>query len=296
MNAEILLKKIAKIRVFSRDGERAPHKPLLLLLALANLQSGKPRLISYSETAPRLLRLIQDFGPSRSSYKPEYPFWYLVSDGLWDIPDKINLFESTKNKCPSKKEISNIDPAGGLPAEIYDFLKNNPKLMEKLADSILEQHFPESLHEDILSAVGFEKNQAESVNKKQARDPEFRNRILTIYQYRCAICGFDLRLGNTPICLEAAHIKWHQAGGPAVAQNGLALCSLHHKLFDRGAFTIDQSFKIKVSEHVNGSNGVEEWLHRYSGHSLKLPLSTDFYPSEKFTSWHVKEVFKAFKV
>lgn len=295
MNEDFLLNRVSKIRVFSKGGERAPHKPLLLLLALADLQSGKPRLINYSETSPRLLRLIQDFGPSRSSYKPEYPFWYLVSDGLWEIPNKAGLFESTKKRCPKKSEILTYDPSGGFPLEIFDFLANKPKLIEKLVDTILEKHFPESLHEDILSAIGFSKISNEPVNDRRARDPEFRNRILTIYQYRCAICGFDLRLGNTPICLEAAHIKWHQAGGPAIAQNGMALCSLHHKLFDRGAFTIDQGLRIKVSEHVNGSSGVEEWLHRYSGQSLKLPLSNDFYPSEKFTSWHVKEVFKAFK-
>jgi predicted restriction endonuclease len=59
-----------------------------------------------------------------------------------------------------------------------------------------------------------------------------------------AVCGFDVRLGNILIAIEAAHIKWHQAGGPDEERNGLALCSLHHKLFDRGVFTVSNSMSV----------------------------------------------------
>ena len=42
-------------------------------------------------------------------------------------------------------------------------------------------------------------------------------------------------LDQETLGIEAAHIKWHQAGGPDTEDNGLALCTLHHKRFDRGA-------------------------------------------------------------
>jgi predicted restriction endonuclease len=45
--------------------------------------------------------------------------------------------------------------------------------------------------------------------------------------------------------------------GPDAEINGLALCTLHHKLFDRGAFTLADDLKIMV-----------------------------------FVKWHVKEVFR----
>ena len=50
------------------------------------------------------------------------------------------------------------------------------------------------------------------------------------------MCGYDVRLGNRELGLEVRHIKWHQAGGPDTEVNGLALCVLHHKLFDCGAY------------------------------------------------------------
>jgi HNH endonuclease len=52
--------------------------------------------------------------------------------------------------------------------------------------------------------------------------------------------------------LEAAHIKWFQARGPDVVQNGLALCSLHHKIFDLGAFTVlPESHQIVFRRHLH---------------------------------------------
>jgi putative restriction endonuclease len=69
-----------------------------------------------------------------------------------------------------------------------------------------------------------------------------------------------VRLGDTLVGLEAAHIKWYQAGGPDAEVNGIALCSLHHTLFDRGAFTLSDSMRIQVSERAHGSTGFQEWL------------------------------------
>jgi len=53
--------------------------------------------------------------------------------------------------------------------------------------------------------------------------------VLRAYEYRCAVCGFDVRLGSVSIALDAAHIRWHQAGGPETESNGLALCVLRER-------------------------------------------------------------------
>jgi predicted restriction endonuclease len=36
--------------------------------------------------------------------------------------------------------------------------------------------------------------------------------------------------------IEAAHVRWHSQAGPDVVANGLALCALHHALFDLAIF------------------------------------------------------------
>ena len=72
----------------------------------------------------------------------------------------------------------------------------------------------------------------------RTRTSNFRNNVLRAYEYKCAVCGFDVKLGDTPIALDACHIRWQMADGPDELGNGLALCVMHHKLFDRGAFTL----------------------------------------------------------
>ena len=101
-----------------------------------------------------------------------------------------------------------------------------------------------------------------------------------------------MRLGLQPVALEAAHIKWHQAGGPDVEVNGLALCSLHHKLFDRGAFALSDKLEILVSDDAHGSAGFDEWLMRFHGEKLNFPQRQTYYASENFTRWHIREVFQ----
>ena len=76
--------------------------------------------------------------------------------------------------------------------------------------------------------------------------------------------------------------------------NGIALCSLHHKLFDRGAFTLSDQLKIRVSEHVDKTSvGFEEWLKQFDGQEINFPPRKHiYYPNEDYTGWHLKEVFK----
>jgi len=101
-------------------------------------------------------------------------------------------------------------------------------------------------------------------------------------------------MNNIPIALEAAHIKWHQAGGPDQEMNGIALCSLHHKLFDRGAFSLSRKFKILVSDHANGTTGFDDWLMKFHNKKISMPQSKNYYPLPDFINWHVKEVFKGY--
>src|SRR5262249_15556644 len=140
-----------------------------------------------------------------------------------------------------------------------------------------------------LSAVGL--SLAPSIVDRK-RDPQFRQKVLTAYEWRCAVCGFDVRLGSVSIALDAAHIKWHQAGGPAEESNGLALCVLHHKVFDLGAFTVNQEGVLLVSDQANGQTGFHEVLLRYHGTPVRPPQRPEWRPAPGHLRWHRKEVFK----
>ena len=99
-------------------------------------------------------------------------------------------------------------------------------------------------------------------------------------------------MGSITIGIEAAHVKWHQARGPDAVHNGVALCNLHHKLYDLGAFLIGADSRILVSEQVHGTTRFEEVLLRHYGAEAAQPVRSEHRPLPAFVDWHFKEVFK----
>lgn len=284
-----ITRKFESLRMWQRGDERAPHKPLLVLYAIGKLLRGENRLLPYAEVDKKLGDLLREFGPKRKVQKPEQPFWRLQNDGVWEIPgaDKVKL---SAGGDVSRGVLRRNEVVGGFTKNVALRLQSDHALALEIVQNLLDAHFPDSIHEDILQATGIELTLKSP--GRQKRDPNFRANILKAYEYRCAVCGFDVRLGLRPVALEAAHIKWHQAGGPDVEVNGLALCSLHHKLFDRGAFTLSNNLEVLVSDDAHGTAGFQEWLMRFHGEKLNFPQRQTYYPSEDYTRWHVREVFQ----
>jgi putative restriction endonuclease len=173
---------------------------------------------------------------------------------------------------------------------VREGLGRDPGLVSAVARTLLDAHFPPSVHEDIVAAVGLDLDAPPQV--RTARDRAFREAVLVAYQYSCAVCRVGVRLGDAPVGVEAAHIRWHASGGPDEVKNGLCLCSLHHKLFDRGALTLSpDGQQVWVSERANGQN-VERALGRFHGRKVARPNRVDDAPSPVFVAWHHKEVFQ----
>lgn len=288
-----ILDRFARVTVWRRGGERAPHKPLLILYALAALQRGEPRLIPFERIEEDVGRLLRNFGPPRAT-RPEYPFWHLQSDGLWVIPER-DVLQADIDAAPYRHNprltvIRSAKAHGGLEPSLYDILSSEPSLVNRIVTRILDDNFPPSVHQDILDAVGMP---WVTVGPRRSRDPAFRDTILRIYEHRCAVCGYDGQLENTDLGIEAAHIRWHAAGGSDSEDNGLALCSFHHKALDRGAMSLDDDRRILVSQHVRGSHGVAEWLLRFVGQQIRAPQAGESPPADHNIDWHRREVFRA---
>ena len=74
--------------------------------------------------------------------------------------------------------------------------------------------------------------------------------------------------------------------------NGLALCSVHHSAFDKGAIGIDDNLAVRVSGGINRSPMVEKLFWDCEGEKLFQPKDKTFWPAEKFIEWHQTQVFK----
>ena len=289
MDRAIVIQTFETLRQWRRPGERAPHKPLLVLYAIGRLLRDRVQLIPYSEIDETLGNLLREFGPSGSNYGTHYPFWRLQNDGIWEISDADQIRQTASGDA-LRSDLVRYDVSGGFLEDIALQLQNDSTLSFEIIHILLDAHFPSSLHEDILQAVGIEFPLP--IFNQQRSNINFRANILRAYEYKCAVCGFDVKLGASPIALEASHIRWRQADGPDIEINGLSLCSLHHKLFDRGAFTLSQQLEILVSDDAHGSVGFEEWLMRFHGEQISFPQRRSYSPHASFIDWHIREVFQ----
>jgi putative restriction endonuclease len=280
---------VAALRTWTRGKQRAPHKPLLLLLALGRLQRGCDRLVAFREVEKPLADLLREFGPTRRSTHPEYPFWRLQHDGLWEVPDGASLRPRASNTDPPVTELRRV--TGGFPASLQAQLQSDAKLVSELAGRILADHFPASIHAALLSAVGLDID-AMQVQVRRVRDPRFREAVLRAYGYQCSVCGLNPQLDGLAVGLEAAHVHWHCRKGPDLVENGLCLCPLHHMALDMGLFGLADNCLIHVSSRLHGGDAVEAHVGRYHGHPLRGPFHGSPRVDRMYAEWHRRQVFK----
>lgn len=116
----------------------------------------------------------------------------------------------------------------------------------------------------------------------------FRRAVLSSYDNTCCVCGMDL-----PTLLTASHIiPWSENEQlRADPENGLCLCALHDRAYDRGIMAVSDTLRINVSSLAASSKApvTDQALLRYQGQPISLPYR--FAPNLKYLQWHSASVF-----
>jgi len=284
------LKKVAALNTYHRGERRAPHKPLLLLLAIGAWTRGNRRL-TFGEVEATLTPLLKAFAPPVvGSHQPKLPYWHLMSDGVWVVEGASALPRGTGG-FPRMAALRGS--AGHLSADLMGLLSASPDAATQVVEATLAAHFPPSIHEDLLAAVGLEKIPPALVREAvlqpaplRYRNPRFREEVLRAYEHRCAVTGFRAALGGLYFGCEAAHVRWHACGGPDEVANGIALEPMVHKLFDAGAWTLTDDRRILVSREFTGSDEAIRLLREQHGKPLHPPLPGESLVDMEYIQWH----------
>ncbi|GAA1817281.1 restriction endonuclease [Planosporangium flavigriseum] len=291
MNERAVLDRLASLRQNQYQGRRAPHKPPLVLLALGRLANKGSSELSWSEAESQLAKLIAEFGPESKTggaQSAAYPFTRRRSDGVWTLSRDVPM--------DLVRPLAADDVVGRLEVSLETALHRDPQLLRSAARALVDSHFPATVAPDVLVAVGLDPDdvlqvEVQPTTAPRRRDPAWRAAVLQAWDRQCAFCGYDGQLGFASVGVEAAHIRWFAFDGPDSLDNGLALCVLHHKLFDLGALGLDSSLRINVSTVFTARTRAGRALYDLHGQELK-PRPGKAVPADGHVSWHRREVFK----
>ncbi|RYZ91873.1 MAG: HNH endonuclease [Proteobacteria bacterium] len=117
----------------------------------------------------------------------------------------------------------------------------------------------------------------------------FRRTVLASYDDSCCACGIDV-----PSLLTASHIvPWAKSDFLRTdPRNGLCLCALHDRAFDRGLLTVSEEGNLLASEllHKFKSEANHDYLLKFHGVPFRLPQR--FAPNPDHLAWHRENIFQ----
>ncbi|MDO9391446.1 MAG: HNH endonuclease [bacterium] len=182
-----------------------------------------------------------------------------------------------------------------IPKSQKEFLPTKSFEVQKIVKKLTEISRPENYN------PLYEEKRVKKVTRELVlRTRGFRQAIIEVYDYKCALCGLKI---NSPDSIswevEAAHIVPVSSKGKDDILNGLALCRLHHWAFDAGWFTLQNDFTIQVSSKINslptGYGKMNNYDFRRSLSSnnskISLPKRKEIHPHQNAITWHRENKF-----
>jgi putative restriction endonuclease len=259
----------------------APNKPLLLLYLMSKLLANKKSNVRWSQVEKDLGAVLINYGRKQNVIDP---FFRLRRDGLFVVEAiDSSSFTDPQNKG-FQKFLNQENPEGRLPKEFEEYLLIEDN-MRRIIGIILNKYFPYSIYDLILSDVNLPNNYIppteSSLDKK--RSAKFIKEVINTYSGRCVFCDFNGEINGKAIGVDAAHIVQHSRGGEDSIENGLSLCTLCHRLFDRGVITLNDEFKVLISPKYKGRIAIK----------INEPIVKGGAKMLQNLRWHREEVFNA---
>lgn len=134
-----------------------------------------------------------------------------------------------------------------------------------------------------------EGKEREIIAKARINQNFFREMILASYRSRCAICS----LPETNLLVASHIVPWSINASLRInPQNGICMCSLHDKAFDRGLIAINNNFKLLISKRIKNLSeeiAVQRGFLPYENAEINLP--DKFLPDKHFIEYHREKIF-----
>lgn len=292
---------------------RAPHKPIFILTLLDLIESGHINNRFYLNA-----ELVSAFHENWDLLAPEgfkedftLPFYHLQNDRLngapfWNIQCLPGTFLTKHIK--SIHTLAEIVEFASLSLPIFHLL-TLPKNRNTVRLSLIHTYFPyskekyfegkRSIGTYLHSVEDYVLNEIPKVMRLQVAEEElvyvrnwtFKKIVPQVYQNTCSISGMKVSSSQGKSLIDACHIVPFSQDQDDRVTNGIALCPNLHRAFDCGLVSIDQDYKVLVSDQV-----LEDSTHPYGlaslrGRKIILPQKKHQWPNPENLEWHRKSKF-----
>jgi putative restriction endonuclease len=293
------LGKFSKLRVDRARGDPAPHKPLLLLVLCDLVEQAS---LSHDTLAltPELAfhfytywSIVAERRPQRPDVR--LPFHHLSGDGIWSVLDQQG------NPSPDKKLTRYAKLTGDLVAFLED-----PANREKARHVLIAKYFRPSEQIALYAMIGLPVPSRQEIEQNAAykspeeaqlagREARFRIRVVSAYNFTCALSAYRLTTITAGSIVDAAHIHEFRDSRNNDPHNGIALSKNAHWTFDQGLWTIANDYRIivAVGHFAEAGPNEDNLLSSYHGRRLHLPGDRNLWPDPIHLAWHRKVRFRA---
>jgi putative restriction endonuclease len=213
-------------------------------------------------------------------------------------PSSIQVKKSTLRKAAqvgmAAHEKGNEEIAIAFRPELFMEYVNNLESLHDFGESIIDLRAFKDLLDDAtkhdfvlkdddLSRFSHQRRQTVVTIIRKIRESTFTKRVLSAYGHQCSFCPVQLDL------VEGAHIlPVAYDDSTDQTSNGIALCSLHHRAYDLGLITMDETYETMINEKriqqlqkARRDGGVEFFRKSLRRH-IRLPKAPNHRPLKAF--------------
>ena len=243
------------------------------------------------------------------------PFYHMSSEPFWKLIANVGCEKWIESKS-SMRSLQNLTTAVNfalIDNELAELLLQ-PESRDVLKISILDRYFPDTKsnydsnrNDDLPSASILHESSEEYKRKiielKSKVDENtfqeevfirgglFKREIPKVYNNTCCISGMRIDATISISMVDACHIVPFSVSYDDTVTNGIALCPNLHRAFDRGLISIDENFKVLVSNKFK-----EQESHYNIGYfrnqQIILPNHSADFPLKENLEWHRQNIFK----
>ena len=304
------VQKMKRLRVDRAHGV-APHKPLLLLAVIQLIERGQIR-DNKIPLSPDLAETFMRYWSKVTNRKPNIalPFFHLKSDGFWHLHPNAEYEKALEiaDRITAVSRLREVVAYASLDDDFFVLLTDagDREIIRQTLIYVYLLEFKGGIEGLIAEGRQITEYEQSLINKVEhpfspqeptvptpkedpIRSAGFRQAIMGLYNYTCAVCELRIVAMDGESATDAAHIIPFRISKSDDVRNGISLCKLHHWSFDKGLISLSKTYQVLVSSLVVEQGPMEWWLTKLRDKSILLPEQNQLYPAQDALAWHREE-------